>query len=192
MPDHFQKIAAAAAEAEQVTAQRIAPQHLLHLQRADRSVPSYWWRGVERHFRPGDLPADQQRYKQRCSKQATSDHSEKTIVGFVVRHFPLLYDNSASPVCGTKNLVSVRFTRRHNCIRQLSPFSEYALGTGRFPVRKPATIKLTHYPPSLPACGRQPRANTAANRASARPLQATAPNRHRQPRKPQQRAGNDL
>ena len=60
---------------------------------ADQSARSYWWRGVECHFWPGDLPADQQRYEQRCSEQATSDHSEKTNVGFVVRHFPLLHDN---------------------------------------------------------------------------------------------------
>ena len=34
---------------------------------------------------------------------------------------------TASPVCGTKNFVSVRlFTRRRNCIGQLSPSSEYA------------------------------------------------------------------
>ena len=45
---------------------------------ADQSARSYWWRGVERHFRPADLPADQQRDEQRCSEQATSDHSEKT------------------------------------------------------------------------------------------------------------------
>src|SRR3546814_9332256 len=32
MPDHLQEIAAAAAEAEQMAAQRIPPQHLLHLQ----------------------------------------------------------------------------------------------------------------------------------------------------------------
>jgi hypothetical protein len=62
---------------------------------ADRSARSYWWRGVECHFWPGDLAADQQRYEQRCSKQATSDHSEKTNVGFVLRHFPLLHDNYA-------------------------------------------------------------------------------------------------
>ena len=62
---------------------------------ADRSACSYWWRGVECHFWPCDLPANQQRYEQHCSKQATSDHSEKTNVGFVVRHFPLLHDNYA-------------------------------------------------------------------------------------------------
>src|SRR3954454_14428528 len=33
VPNHFQKIAAATAEAEQVTVQRITPQHLLYLQR---------------------------------------------------------------------------------------------------------------------------------------------------------------
>jgi hypothetical protein len=36
---------------------------------------------------------NQQRYEQRCSKQATSDHSEKNSVGFLVRHFLLLHDN---------------------------------------------------------------------------------------------------
>src|SRR5271154_4615465 len=33
MPDHLQKIAAAATKAKQMTAQRIAPQHFLNLQR---------------------------------------------------------------------------------------------------------------------------------------------------------------
>ena len=50
---------------------------------------------------------------------------------------------TASPVCGTKNFVSVRCTRRRNCIGQLSPFSEYAPGTARFPARNSAIIKLT-------------------------------------------------
>src|SRR5438552_3598993 len=40
MPDHFQKIAPASAEAEQMPAQRIAPQHFLHLQRqAGKAFP---------------------------------------------------------------------------------------------------------------------------------------------------------
>ena len=34
--------------------------------------------------------------------------------------------------------------RRRNCIGQLSPFSEYAPGTARFPVCRSAIIKLTH------------------------------------------------
>jgi hypothetical protein len=59
-----------------------------------RSARSYKWRGVIRHFRPGDLSANQHRYEQRCSKQAASDHSEKTKVRMVVCHFPLLHDNS--------------------------------------------------------------------------------------------------
>ena len=40
---------------------------------------------------------------------------------------------TASPVCGAKNLVQYVCTRRRNCIGQLSPFSEYAPGTARFP-----------------------------------------------------------
>ena len=36
-----------------------------------------------------------QRYEQGCSKQATSDKSEKANVGFVVRHLLLLHDNHA-------------------------------------------------------------------------------------------------
>ena len=35
MPDHLQQVAATATEAEQMTAQRIAMQHLLNLQRQD-------------------------------------------------------------------------------------------------------------------------------------------------------------
>src|SRR6202035_4371693 len=50
MPDHFQKIAAAAAEAEQVTAQRIAPQYLLHLQRqARKTLPHVGVPGCQPH-----------------------------------------------------------------------------------------------------------------------------------------------
>jgi hypothetical protein len=40
---------------------------------------------------------------------------------------------TASPVCGAKNLVQYVCTRRRNCIGQLSPLSEYAPGTARFP-----------------------------------------------------------
>jgi len=40
MPDHLQEIAAAAMKAEQLAAQRIAPRHLLHLQRqAGKALP---------------------------------------------------------------------------------------------------------------------------------------------------------
>jgi hypothetical protein len=59
------------------------------------SACSCWWRSVDCHFWPRDLSANQQRYEQRCSKQATADHSEKTNVGFVVCHFPLLHNNYA-------------------------------------------------------------------------------------------------
>ena len=38
MPDHLQKIAAASTEAKQMPAQRIAPQHFLHLQRQARKA----------------------------------------------------------------------------------------------------------------------------------------------------------
>src|SRR5436190_23115529 len=38
MPDHLQKIAAASTKAKQLSAQRIAPQYLLHLQRQARKA----------------------------------------------------------------------------------------------------------------------------------------------------------
>lgn len=38
------------------------------------------------------------------------------------------------------------YTRRRNCIEQLSPSPEYAPGIGPFPARNRATIELTHYP----------------------------------------------
>ena len=38
--------------------------------------------------------------------------------------------------------------RRTGTGQMLFPFSKYAPGTARLPVHKPATIKLTHYPPS--------------------------------------------
>src|SRR5712664_3541800 len=46
----------------------------------------------------------------------------------------------------SRTLLQCVRTRRRNCIRQLSPFSEYAPGTVHFPVWKSVTIKLTHYP----------------------------------------------
>src|SRR3981189_2664565 len=50
------------------------------------------------------------------------------------------------PYAVPRTLFQYVCTRRRNCIGQLSPFSEYAPGTARFPVRKSATTKLTHYP----------------------------------------------
>jgi len=37
-----------------------------------------------RHFWPRELSANQQRYEQRSSKQAASDHSEKTMLDLYV------------------------------------------------------------------------------------------------------------
>src|SRR5258708_13337956 len=41
MPDHLQQIAAAPTKAKQMSAQRIAPQHLLHQQRQTRKALSH-------------------------------------------------------------------------------------------------------------------------------------------------------
>jgi hypothetical protein len=40
---------------------------------------------------------------------------------------------TASPVCSAKNFGSVRLYSAPHCIGQLSPLSEYAPGTARFP-----------------------------------------------------------
>ena len=58
------------------------------------SARSCEWRAVWCHFWPSNLSANQQRNEQRCSQQATANHREKTNVGIVVSHCPLLRDNS--------------------------------------------------------------------------------------------------
>jgi len=49
---------------------------------------------------------------------------------------------TASPVCGTKNFVSVRLYSAPHCIGQLSPFSEYAPSASRFKLRGSGRVPL--------------------------------------------------